>query len=185
MSMKQKCNITNNNSSTFATRIVINTLKIMKRKKLLLTACLALLATGNAIADDATWTATTVDGVLTDQYFTLLSPTIGWRGGSYDAATKTFTFQTVDGDDSKAYAGQDGWWYTDSPINASAYQYLVVTTNPQANSYYGIETYVNGDWRGTYSSTVETCLSSGTTHQTIDLTKVYYKDNGARTTTSY
>lgn len=157
----------------------------MKRKNLLLTACLAVLASGNVMAADATWTATTVDDVLTDQYFSLLSPTIGWRGGTYDAATKTFTFTIVDNEGKVANGGQDGWWYTESPINVSKYKYLNITMNPQANSFYEIHLYANGDWRIACSATEETCLSNGTIHQTIDLSKVYYKTNNVIGTTSY
>src|SRR5574344_1513978 len=162
MSMKQKCNITNNNSSTFATRIVINTLKIMKRKNVLLTACLALLATGNAIADDATWTATTVTG-LTDQYFPLLNSNSNlnltvWNENSttnvFDDATKTVTFKSYyydkNNNNAEVYLGgmigwevydqkANGWWNQSKNVDLTPYTNIVIQLNKKAGSYHEVQ----------------------------------------------
>lgn len=161
----------------------------MKKKRLLLTACLALIAAGNAMADDATWTATTIDGTLTDSYFPLINSSVNLNKGAFsldgipnvfDDATKTVTFKYYFTDDKDKttlhyYGGMigweiydqatNGWWNESKNADLTAYQYLVVQLNNvpgfnQELQFAGVTKATDGTYtRKDYGMTLETTKS--------------------------
>lgn len=127
-------------------------------------------------------TPITTTSIYTDEYTPLYSSQMTlniFRQNSFDDATKTITFvndldptSTTGG---RYYAGSAGWTYSTAK-DFTAYQYLVMAFNPQANSYYTINLRINDTAYNPYdnTNTKNIDLRNGTKHVDLDMQNGYF-----------
>lgn len=114
-----------------------------------------------------------------------------FRENSFDDATKTITYvndiDPADPNGGRYYAGQVGWTYSTAK-DFTAYQYLVMAFNPQANSYYRIDLWINGKLYHPYSNKTKASYGIGNGTKHIDLNmkdSLFISDTEAASTITF
>ena len=133
-------------------------------------------------------------GIYTDEYTPLYSSQMNlniFRQNSFDDATKTITYvNDIDPTSTKTpkeryFAGMAGWTYSTAK-DFTAYRYLVMAFNPQANSYYTINLRMNDtDYNPCDKDGNNTVLLNGTKHVDLDMQSGYFKTGSTVSTITF